>query len=114
MIEVVTIHVDGSIEIESIEQGCTALQKRVGGYIEAVIAPLLDDEVTLWINEEGKLLSLPINVVATELWHLLSPEMRGVDFLCGTVVVSGGYDDEGWTLSIPEKLKRVLEDTANK
>lgn len=106
-IDVVTIGIDGSLTSETIDNGCTPLQERVGGYIEAVSSD--DDQVTLWINEEGKLMGLPVNELGTTLWHVLSPGMAGVDVLCGPVVVSGGTDPEGDTLSIPDGLRHVLE-----
>jgi hypothetical protein len=109
-IDVVTIGVDGSLTPETIDNGCTPLQERVGGYIEAVSSD--DNEVTLWINEEGKIMGLPVNELGTTLWHVLSPRMAGVDVLCGPVVVSGGTDPEGDTLSIPDKLRRVLDGVA--
>jgi hypothetical protein len=106
-IEVVTIGVDMSLTQEVIENGCAPLQERVGGWIEAVSSD--DGEVTLWINEEGKLLGLPVNELGTTLWHIISPRMAGVDVLCGPVVVSGGTDPEGDTLSVPQGLLKVLE-----
>ena len=106
-IDVVTIGVDMSLTPEKIDRGCNALQERVGGWIEAVSSD--DGQVTLWMNEEGKLMNLPVNELATTLWHLLSPGMAGVDVLCGAVVVTGGTDDEGDTLSIPDGLLQVLE-----
>lgn len=42
------------------------LQKAVGGYIE--IVPI-DKEYSLVVNEEGKLMGLPINEVATRLYR---------------------------------------------
>lgn len=107
MIDVVTIDPDGAIRLETIPNGCEPLQQRVGGWIEAVSSEAND--VTLWVNEEGKLRGLPVNELATELWHLLSPGMRGFDVLCGTVVVSGGADANGDTMSIPGGLKQVLK-----
>ena len=105
-IDVVTIEVDGTVKAEQIERGCTDLQQRVGGWIEAVSSD--DDQVTLWINEEGKIMGLPINPLGTGLWHTVSPRMSGVDVLCGPVVVSGGTDPEGETLSIPAVLAEKL------
>lgn len=109
-IDVVTIGVDGTLTPETIDRGCAALQERVGGYIEAVTSD--DGKVTLWINEEGKLINLPVNELGTMLWHLVSPQMNGVDVLCGAVVVTGGVDSEGETMSIPDGLRQVLERVA--
>ncbi|MEI7780345.1 MAG: DUF3846 domain-containing protein [Planctomycetota bacterium] len=107
MINVVTINVDGTLLPETIDRGCEALQTRVGGWIEAVGSD--DGQVTLWINEEGKLIGLPINELGTELWYMLNPAAAGMDVLCGPVVVSGGCDDEGETLSIPGGLSVALQ-----
>ena len=107
MINVVTINVDGTLLAETIDRGCEALQQRVGGWIEAVSSD--DGQVTLWINEEGKLIGLPINELGTELWYLLNPAAAGYDVLCGPVVVSGGCDEEGETLSIPAELAIALQ-----
>ena len=57
------------------------LQKIVGGYIE--IVSLLDNEIMV-INEEGKLIDLPINEKATELYN----EVDGFyDYIVGDVLV---------------------------
>jgi len=109
-IEVVTIGVDGSITPETIPNGCEALQQRVGGWIEAVASD--DGEVTLWVNEEGKLMGLPVNALATQLWYLVSPSVAHMDVLCGPVVVSGGADSDGETLPIPTNLRRALDEVS--
>lgn len=112
-IDVVTIEVDGTIKPETIESGCEPLQQRVGGWIEAVAVAGNPADVTLWVNEEGKLIGLPVNELGTQLWYLLSPQMDGLDVLCGPVVVTGGCDSEGNTLSIPDGLKAVLDVVRN-
>lgn len=42
------------------------LQEIVGGYIEIVFLP---NQFCLVVNEEGKLLNLPINPIATQIMH---------------------------------------------
>ena len=106
-IDVVTIQVDGTLTAETVEQGCAPLQQRVGGWIEAVASQ--DGDVTLWVNEEGKLMGLPVNGLATELWYKLNPSVAGFDVLCGPVVVTGGCDASGDTLSIPAAVRDVLQ-----
>lgn len=107
-IDVVTIQPDGAITHETIPNGCEPLQQRVGGWIEAVSSA--DGEVTLWCNEEGALNGMPMNGFATQLWYMLNPVMAGHGVLHGPVVVSGGTDPEGETLSIPPRLASALND----
>lgn len=76
-----------------------------GGWLEAVYPT---DAVTLWCDEEGKLKSLPPNPTATWLWWFLQPEARGRDVLHGTVVVTGGIDGEGSSMSVPTLLVDLM------
>lgn len=103
MINAILLTVDGNSEPITIDNGCKPLQDLVGEYIEAVSCA--DGQVTLWCNEEGKLFGLPINKLATALWWSLKPAMRGLDILCGPVVVTGGPDENGDTLSVPAFLR---------
>ena len=109
-VRVVTIDVDAGMDFEVLGGSDAsvgdALRQRVGGWIEAVASD--DNTVTLWINEEGKLLGLPVNVVATKLWWGLCPAATNRDVLCGPVVVSGGPDANGDTKSVPAALERQL------
>jgi hypothetical protein len=57
------------------------LQEIVGGYIE--IVSLMDDEIMV-INEEGKLIDLPFNETATQMYQ----EVDGFyDYIAGDVLV---------------------------
>lgn len=51
--------VDGVARPDTIEDSLEAMQAAVGGYVEAV---QLTPELTLWIDEEGRLKDLPHNV----------------------------------------------------
>jgi hypothetical protein len=82
------------------------LQGHVGGYIEAVNSA--DGTVTFFCNEEGKILGLPPNHIATMVWWLLNPQMRGIDTLCGPVVITGGADPEGEVTDVPEVITVML------
>ena len=55
------------------------LQTYVGGYIERVVCP---DDREMYINEEGKLQGLNINVKATEISGL-----HPHDVICGNAIV---------------------------
>ncbi len=71
------------------------MQAAVGGYVQAVdIAP----DITLWCNEEGKMMSLEHNLFAQLLWDRAFG--AGTDYIVGTVVITGGVDDEGETTGL--------------
>lgn len=85
------------------------LQGKVGGYIEAAYSA--DMETTFFCNEEGKLTSdwpERINHRATALWWALNEAMRQQDVLVGTVVITGGADANGDTLSAPKRITDIL------
>lgn len=61
------------------------LQKIVGGYIE--IVPLDNDQIIV-LNEEGKLMGLKVNEIATTLYHEVNRFARSrMDFIVGDVLV---------------------------
>jgi hypothetical protein len=70
------------------------MQKLVGGWLEA--APIFTDALTMYCNEEGKLLGLPVNVVAT---LMLDPRVE--DVIAGDVLIVGGPDEEGYDTTLP-------------
>jgi hypothetical protein len=106
-VEALVIEPGGEVRITQLQRGCEPLQKLVGGWIEAVYS--IDQELTFWINEEGKLIGLVPNPFGTAVWHGTNPNAERVnDFLCGTVVVTGGVDDLGETLSIPATLRDMI------
>jgi hypothetical protein len=55
-----------TIFIEDKEPTLEEMQDFVGGMIEVITLP---DMRQMVINEEGKLISLPVNLVATNLWE---------------------------------------------
>lgn len=82
------------IEIDS---GLDALQKVVGGYIEAVYP--YEDPVALIVNEEGKLNGLPLN-------RALRDEDRQIyDVIAGPFLVVGLGESDFVSLS-PEKQEK--------
>ncbi|QOH56205.1 MULTISPECIES: DUF3846 domain-containing protein [Rhodococcus] len=87
----------------SIEKGdYRAYQKVVGGPFECI--DLDNPNVTLFCNEEGKLIGGEFNPRATTLLWTSTPVWRGRDVICGDVVLAGQPDDEGSTTSVPEEL----------
>ena len=85
------------------------LQKAVGGYVQAVD---LCEDVTMWCNEEGKMMSLPHNPFGQAFWETAFPvsEFGRTDYIVGDIVLTGGADDEGDTLGLTsEEIDELLK-----
>ncbi len=85
--------------LKEAENTLTALQKEVGGYIQAVYP--FDDPVGLICNEEGKLMNLPLNRA------LRMEDGEVYDIIAGTFLVAGlGEEDfESLTDALAEKYE---------
>ncbi|BBZ00542.1 DUF3846 domain-containing protein [Mycolicibacterium fallax] len=78
----------------SIEPDVALYQRIVGGYIEAAYGETHTGErVVFYINEDGVALGLPLNEVATRMWHRLNPAMTH-QVLRGDVIVLGADGPE--------------------
>lgn len=102
----VVINVDGTAKVcdlNSLED----LQQAVGGYIEAIA---LGNNASAYINEEGKLRSLPLNAVATAIAHRKN-SLRLNDFIVGPMVILGIPDENGNDTDIPKSLLCELMET---
>lgn len=83
------------------------LQGSVGGLIEAIA---INDVITMWVNEEFLFKpELDPNPMATAFFE----SVGGTYPIHGTVVFTGGFDDEGNTLGLSntdyDKLQRISE-----
>lgn len=83
------------------------LQARCGGYVQAVD---LTQTMTMWCNEEGKLNGSEWNECATAIWHAIYGPS---DTIFGTVLFTGGADDEGETQSITDEDFARLQHVAD-
>lgn len=95
MANVLVIGVDHSITEEDLD--FAAMQKAVGGYIEAVPAR---PEGTLLVNEEGRLMRLPINSAATRL---------AGQFIVGPAILTGPDDGSGEFTDVTDDQKVWLK-----
>lgn len=88
-IEVLKIPANGNPEFVTITNDLAGMQKVVNGYIEFVGFPFKKSKYALTINEEGRLIDLPLNVRATYLinkaYNTLSNPMTA------TVIVGDGF-----------------------
>jgi hypothetical protein len=104
------INTDFTTEIIDLEEHdfLKKMQSAVGGWVQPVD---LRDDLTLWCNEEGKLIGLPTNVIGTHMWE---KSFGMTDVIMGNIVFTGGTDDEGETLSLPRPWQLQLEELAEK
>lgn len=102
----IIIKTTGETEIVDIANDELAtLQKAVGGYIEAVA---LNDNLTMWLNEEGKVEGLPHNPLAQHFFDLRFG--TGVDYIVGNAVFTGGADENGETMGLEnDTISRLVE-----
>ena len=103
------INTDFTTEILDLEDdSLKKLQGAVGGWVQAVD---LQDNLTLWCNEEGKLIGLTPNIIGT---HMFEKSFGMTDVIMGDVVFTGGTDDEGDNLGLPHAWQVQLEELATK
>ena len=103
------INTDFTTEILDLEDdSLKKLQDAVGGLIQAVD---LHDDLTLWCNEEGKLIGLTPNIIGT---HLYEKNFAVQDTIMGDIVFTGGTDDEGDNLGLPFAWQVQLQELADK
>lgn len=97
-IPAVIIHPDGNVKIVNLDEGYKAIQEVVGGTFDVIASST--GKTSFWIHDEGKLIGLKPNVMATKILWDLNSDFNGRDYLSGTVLITGGADDEGETLGI--------------
>jgi len=100
------MNADGNTYGQSITGTLEELQGIVRGDVEAI--PLRDD-LTLWVNEEGKLDGLPYNHNATLIWEATFG--KGSDIIVGNAFFTGGFDENGNTLGISDEAVAYLKAT---
>ena len=99
---------DFPTEINLLEttDGFRELQSRVGGYVQVIALRGQFAGYELWLNEEGKLMNLPFNTVATLIWE----ECYGrTDVVVGNAVITKGANAKGVTPTMtPAQVAKVL------
>ena len=100
--DLVNLDENGNVPLE-------ALQKRVGGWVELIYSgtyvsqEMVDRNIDIFINEEGKLNALAFNPRATSLTNL----PLWSDFIFGPAVLCKS-DDEGNSIPLSEDDKEFL------
>jgi len=109
MIAALRINTDFTTEVLDLEEDTLGkLQDAVGGWVQAID---LQENLTLWCNEEGKLAGLPTNVIGTHLWE---KSFGMTDIIMGDIVFTGGTGDQGENLPLPHAWQVQLEELAKK
>lgn len=95
-------------EIRTVDRELPSLQRLVGGYIESLT---LTEDVTAYINEDGKALGLAANkygdLYVRASLHKSGRRLMPGDYIAGPVVLVGPVED-GWDTSVPDKVLAEL------
>ena len=105
----IIIPADNELAMRQAEIGASHLpdyQAVTGGLIELV--GLDNPPSSLYFNEEGKLLELPMNRRATLLLWMHNPAFRMRDVIVGDALMVGSVDSEGYDTSVPDELAKML------
>jgi len=87
------------------------LSEGVGGYIELVRLPetakaIGDGEISMWVNEEGRIKGLPYNHFGSLLYTM---NFRTDEPIVGNIVLTGGSDPEGYTVGLTDEQLDALQ-----
>ena len=98
------IRTNGKVESVKLDQ-YTDIQDAIGGMFGILpIGPRDTDNMTVFIDDEGLVKELPINMTASlwlmrlDLWPGLSQPIHG------DVLIMGGTDEDGETMSVTEDI----------
>jgi len=86
------------------DDSLVAIQAAVGGYIELVPSMVPRwRHLSIFCNEEGKIIGLPLNSKATDITG-----RRGFDPIAGDIIIFGPPDYEGNTTELSDEDMRAL------
>jgi hypothetical protein len=111
MEKAIIVKSDPSLKIVEFNVGksSTLIKETVDGLFDCIHLPSLG--VDMWINDEGKILELPMNAVATLMF---AQEFNTTDYIAGDVIFTGGVDSAGNTLGLNVvQSKAILETMQN-
>ena len=93
---------------EIMVDGIDAMQSAIGGYFDCVRARIGDDDVSIYVHDEGLLIGLPANRRACVLAWMGGYGDPSSTLLVGDALVAGGVDAEGNTLDVPDDVRRMI------
>lgn len=93
----ITVNGEMTVVDFTTENSYKTISDAVGGWIEAVA---IAEDITMWCNEEGKLLNLDVNHHASRLFvHAFGH----IDLIAGDVIITGGADEDGNDTSLSDE-----------
>jgi len=92
-INAVIVEANGTVRKAEIENALGAFQAVVGGYIEGIFKP----DFTIYVNEEGILMRLPLNERIAEVADYPQP-------LFGNALIVGPADSDGNDTDVPAHI----------
>lgn len=106
----VILPVQGAPKVVDEKMTMYYLQRVVGGYIEAARSRSTALGCTMYVNEEGKLSGLPINITATWFAHALEM-ISEHDMIVGDAVLLGEADAKGDDTACPDMIVHFITST---
>ena len=100
---IIPARVSEPVRVEPIEPGLRTLQSLVGGDIEVITR----GDWHVYLNAEGVIAGLPLNLRAAQLMYDCGLDLSGV--ARGTAVFLG-HGDHGEDADVPNHLVRLAED----
>lgn len=100
------IQPNGHVEEVSIRD-FQSIQRCVNGIftvLPIVGGALIPDDLSAYVNDEGVLLGMEVNILAMEL--------TGYSYVAGPAVILGPVDDEGNTADIPSQVAKFIMEYA--
>jgi hypothetical protein len=99
----IVIKTNGKVESIMVD-GLKGMQDIVGGYIECALG---GDDWDLWANEEGRLIGLPMNMIAMKFVAKMADyDFDSVLSLHGDFLLMG-HDGEGETTDCPKEIADI-------
>ncbi len=103
MLQAKLIRTNGKVEDVQVDE-LKSMQEFVGGYIEALGVDETKFDVSVFVDEEGRVKELPINMACC-LWLMQNGMYPALDYpIHGDVLVLGATDSEGESTSIPKDV----------
>lgn len=102
--KIVYINIDGEVGVRNVSPEYQSLQDLVGGLIEIpfISEKLMENNIDIIINEEGKLLGLTPQIAIMNRGKI-------VDIICGPVVFIGAERETGNSVSLTYEQIELLQ-----
>lgn len=98
----ILVQTNGKVDLIDKDWTYHEIVEAVGGTIDAV--SFGENDYFAFINDEGKLLGLPENEIATSVWYESGARVMLGDYLAGNVLFFGETDENGDNTDVPSDL----------